>query len=68
MTVWFCMLRQIVVRQVFRRANLYGLFPDGQSMAARMSCEDRLDVSKTPTSHHRSRFSALALGDIEPKW
>ncbi|EGH13495.1 hypothetical protein CXB40_30290 [Pseudomonas syringae pv. avii] len=67
MTVWFCMLRQIVVRQL-NAPTLYGLFPDGQSIAARMSCEDRQGVSKTPTSHHRSRFSALALGGIEPKW
>ncbi|GBH13895.1 hypothetical protein KPSA1_07389 [Pseudomonas syringae pv. actinidiae] len=37
-------------------------------MAARMSCEDRLNASKTPTSHHRSRFSAFALGGLEPKW
>ncbi|RMR31751.1 hypothetical protein ALP87_200218 [Pseudomonas syringae pv. coriandricola] len=67
MTVWFCMLRQIVVGKL-DEPTLYGLFPDGQSMAARMSCEDRLNASKTPTSHHRSRFSALALGSLEPKW
>ncbi|GFZ61513.1 hypothetical protein PSE10A_40240 [Pseudomonas amygdali pv. eriobotryae] len=59
MTVWFCMLRQIVVGQL-DEPTLYGAFPAGQSMAARMSCEDRLNASKTPTSHHRSRFSALA--------
>ncbi|ATV21200.1 hypothetical protein CFN58_35285 [Pseudomonas avellanae] len=67
MTVWFCMLRQIVVGQL-DEPTLYGPFPAGQSMAARMSCEDRLNASKTPTSHHRSRFSALALGGLEPKW